>query len=113
MARQKQEIDPDFGARLQRARELSGYTREQFAELVGCSSSFLADVERGNCNVSLPILKRICEALHIASDTLLWAEPDRPNGNYRVGFSAHLSDDNMARLNNIAQIFVDAQEPQT
>ena len=34
-------------ARIRKAREDAGYTREQFAELLNVSNSYLAEVERG------------------------------------------------------------------
>lgn len=40
-------------ARIRKAREDAGYTREKFAELLDVSVSYLAEVERGRTNVSV------------------------------------------------------------
>lgn len=107
--KRKQKIDVEFGKRLRRARELAGYTREQFAELLDCSISYVSDMERGACNASLPTLKRICEALHLSADSLLW-EPLSMPASYYDTQASNLNDENMARLNKIIQLFIEAAE---
>lgn len=33
---------------------------------------FVADIERGTVGVSVPTLRKMCEVLHVSSDSLLW-----------------------------------------
>ena len=61
--------------RIRRAREEAGYTREQFAELVGVSVSYMAELERGRTGVSVKTLVVICNLLGLSADYLLFGEP--------------------------------------
>lgn len=58
--------------RIRKAREDAGYTREQFAELLNVSNSYLAEVERGRTGVSLKTLKAICNLLGLSADYLIF-----------------------------------------
>ena len=61
-------------ARIRKAREDAGYTREQFAELLDVSVSYLAEVERGRTNVSVKTLIKICKLLGLSADYVLFGE---------------------------------------
>ena len=64
--------------RIRRAREALGYTREQFAEKLDVSVSYLADFERGRIGISVKLLMRVCEVLGLSTDYV-------PFGNARSG----------------------------
>ena len=66
------QINIDVGRRIRQQRENAGYSREKFAEQIGITPRFLADVERGRVGLSLSNLRRVCEILGISSDILLW-----------------------------------------
>ena len=76
--REKKEINWEVGRRVRQAREAAGLTQERFAELIGVSPQNVSCVERGLAGVSLTVLRRICETLHVSSDALLWG---RSGGN--------------------------------
>lgn len=61
-------------ARIRKAREDAGYTREKFAELLDVSVSYLAEVERGRTNVSVKTLIKICKVLGLSADYVLFGE---------------------------------------
>ena len=61
-------------ARIRKAREDAGYTREKFAELLDVSVSYLAEVERGRTNVSVKTLIKICKLLGLSADYVLFGE---------------------------------------
>ena len=61
-------------ARIRKAREDAGYTREKFAELLDVSVSYLAEVERGRTNVSVKTLVKICNVLGLSADYVLFGE---------------------------------------
>lgn len=61
-------------ARIRKAREDRGYTREAFAELLDVSVSYLAEVERGRTGVSVKLLIRICRCLGLSADYILFGE---------------------------------------
>ena len=93
-------VHMDFGARVRLAREQAGLTREQFAEMIGKSPTFIADVERGSVGVSVPTLIRICEVLNISSDRLLWDKLSTTNLDERLQF---LDDDYIAIIDKAIQ----------
>lgn len=59
-------------ARIRKAREDLGYTREKFAELLDVSVSYMAEVERGRTGISVKMLIRICEVLGLSADYVLF-----------------------------------------
>lgn len=67
--------------RIRRAREAMGYTREQFAEKLDVSVSYLAEVERGRTGISVKILMRICDVLDLSADYVLFGDP-RPGDDH-------------------------------
>lgn len=60
--------------RIRKAREELGYTREQFAELLDVSVSYMAEVERGRTGISVKMLVKICHVLGLSADYLLFGE---------------------------------------
>ncbi|MBE6885453.1 MAG: helix-turn-helix transcriptional regulator [Ruminococcaceae bacterium] len=66
------------GANIKREREKAGFTQEQFSELLGIGPKSLSSIERGVVGVSLSTLLRICDALHISANVLLY-EQDQKN----------------------------------
>lgn len=72
--RERKDINIQVGRRVRRAREAAGLTQERFAELTGISPQNVSCVERGLAGVSLTVLRRMCEILHVSSDALLWGE---------------------------------------
>ena len=61
-------------ARIRKAREDLGYTREKFAELLDVSVSYMAEVERGRTGISVKMLIKICEVLGLSADYVLFGE---------------------------------------
>lgn len=70
----KKEINIQIGDRVKRAREKSGMTQEQFAELINKTPQFISDLERGVTGISIETLRTICEKLCISSDSILFAD---------------------------------------
>lgn len=69
--------------RIRSAREKLGYTREQFAEKLDVSVSYLAELERGRTGVSVKLLIKICRLLGLSSDYVLFGE-DRDSDALRL-----------------------------
>ncbi len=78
--KQKKELNIEIGDRVRQAREKSGLTQEQFAEMIDKTPQFVSDLERGVCGVSLETLRAICEKLHISSDSLLFSRRGQCDG---------------------------------
>jgi len=60
--------------RIRKAREEQGYTREQFAEKLDVSVSYLAELERGRTGISVKMLVKICDLLGLSADYVLFGE---------------------------------------
>lgn len=58
--------------RIRKAREELGYTREQFAEKLDVSVSYMAEVERGRTGISVKMLIKICALLGLSADYILF-----------------------------------------
>lgn len=58
-----------------------GYTREQFAEKLDVSVSYLAEVERGRTGISVKMLMRICDVLDLSADYVLFGD-SRPGDDH-------------------------------
>ncbi|CCQ98055.1 Transcriptional regulator, XRE family [[Clostridium] ultunense Esp] len=64
----------DIGARIRLEREKLNLTREKFAEIVGLSSFYIGQIERGDRRMSLETLAKIATSLHQSVDYLLYGE---------------------------------------
>lgn len=60
--------------RIRQAREQHGYTREQFAEKLDVSVSYLAELERGRTGISVKMLVKVCDLLGLSADYVLFGE---------------------------------------
>ena len=60
--------------RIRQAREQHGYTREQFAEKLDVSVSYLAELERGRTGISVKMLIKVCDLLGLSADYVLFGE---------------------------------------
>lgn len=70
----KKKLNIQIGERIKIAREKSGLTQEQFAEVIDKTPQFISDLERGVSGISIETLKVICEKLRITSDSILFPE---------------------------------------
>lgn len=69
---EKQGIDMLIGNNIKRERIKAGLTQERFSELIGIGPKSLSAIERGAVGVSICTLLRICNVLHISSNSLLF-----------------------------------------
>lgn len=53
-----------IGKRIKEQRKLAGYTQEQLGELLGVSTGYISQVERGITKISLDLLAAVSVALH-------------------------------------------------
>lgn len=61
----------EIGLRIRKEREKLGLSREKFAEIVGLSSYYIGQIERGDRNMSLETLIKICSSLTVSIDYIL------------------------------------------
>ena len=74
MKKEKKSLDVRVGHQIKKAREAAGYTQDKFAEIIGMGTKNVSAIERGMVGVSLSTVKKICETLHISSDSLIMDE---------------------------------------
>ncbi len=70
--REKKEINIQIGEQIKLAREAARLTQEALAERIDVSPQYISDLERGVVGVSIATLKRICTALGVSSDRILF-----------------------------------------
>ncbi|MCX7842663.1 MAG: helix-turn-helix domain-containing protein, partial [Clostridia bacterium] len=68
-----------IGKRLRRQREELGLIRENFAEKVGISPQFLAEIENGKKGMSADTLYKICESFNFSADYILFGKISAEN----------------------------------
>ena len=61
-------VEQIIGKRIQKIRKAKGYTQQQFSEMVGLSTNYLSDVERGKSSVRLDKLVKIINALECSAN---------------------------------------------
>lgn len=61
-----------IGTRIKTARQNAGFTQEQLAEHLGCSSSFISRLETGRVSTSLEKLYDISIILNVGLENLLY-----------------------------------------
>ncbi len=68
-----QEIDyGKTGMRIRQVRKAKGWSQDELSKKCGISMSFLGHIERGTRIMSLDTFARICGALGVGADELLW-----------------------------------------
>ena len=68
----KKEINISIGRNIKIAREKAGLTQEQLSEMIGIGPKSLSAVERGTVGISIATLQKICNALPVSSDALIF-----------------------------------------
>ena len=69
------------GKRIQKIRREKGYTQERFAEMVGLSTNYLSDIERGKSSARLDKLVLIMNTLGCSADEIF---ADVVNNGFKV-----------------------------
>ena len=72
----KKALNVAVGARIKAARKGARLTQEQLAEIIGISAKNLSFIETGRFGAGLETLVKICTALHVSADSLLFGQPE-------------------------------------
>ena len=87
-----------LGDRVRQARARRGMTRKQLARDSSVSERYLAQIESGNGNISILVLRRLAKALGMPVDALLFEGPEPPvELTHTVEFLRRLSVDDLQR----------------
>ncbi len=60
-----------IGKRIAHIRKMRGYTQEKLAKLADISVQYLSDIENDKKSMTITVLKRITESLHVNTDYIV------------------------------------------
>lgn len=63
-----------IGQRIREEREKLNLSRDDFSELIGLSNYYVGQLERGERQMSLPVLIKIANCLHVSLDYLVFGK---------------------------------------
>ena len=63
-----------IGLRIRKERKKFRLTREEFAEIIDLSEYYIGQLERGERQMSLPVMVRISNCLHVSIDYLVFGK---------------------------------------
>ncbi len=63
-------VEQSLGRNIQRLRRARGYTQQQLAEMVGISTNYLSDIERGKNSARIDKLVAVINALGCSADDI-------------------------------------------
>lgn len=72
----------EIGFRIRSMREQQKLSREKLAEKANISTQFLADIECGNKGMTVSTLKKICNALCVTSDNIVFGIHNENKNNF-------------------------------
>ncbi|MDY2782884.1 MAG: helix-turn-helix transcriptional regulator [Candidatus Pseudoruminococcus sp.] len=88
--------------RIRKAREDMGYTREQFAEKLDVSVSYLAELERGRTGISVKMLVKVCNVLGLSADYVLFGS-ERTEDEMRLDAIHRINEKYLPLLDNMIE----------
>lgn len=88
--------------RIRKAREDRGYTREQFAEKLDVSVSYLAELERGRTGISVKMLIKVCNVLGLSADYVLFGT-ERNEDSMRLDAIRRIDDKYLPLLDKVME----------
>ncbi len=106
--REKKEINIQIGEQVRVAREQAKLTQEALAEKIEVSPQYISDLERGVVGVALPTLKKLCCALGVASDQILFGVQSHDRGGVLANACNALTDEQFALLVEMVNCYVKA-----
>lgn len=91
----KKPINIQIGQNIRQIREDTGLTQEKLADILGIGDKHVSAIERGAVGLSLPTLMRICDALSVSADRVLFGTRDDVN---RRSADIHILMERLERL---------------
>lgn len=65
------------GDRIRFKRNLLGMTQDEMAEKINRATKYYADIERGNCGMSIETLLSLSESLNMSLDYIIYGDIDK------------------------------------
>lgn len=91
----KKPVNIQIGQNIRQIREDTGLTQEKLADILGIGDKHVSAIERGAVGLSLPTLIRICEALSVSADRVLFGVRDNMD---KRSADIHLLTERLERL---------------
>ena len=106
--REKKEINIQIGEQVRIAREQAKLTQEMLAERIEVSPQYISDLERGVVGIALSTLKKLCCALGVASDQILFGTQLQDRSAILSNACSTLSDEQFSLLVEMVNCYVKA-----
>ena len=106
--REKKEINIQIGEQVRIAREQAKLTQEVLAEKIEVSPQYISDLERGVVGIALSTLKKLCCALGVASDQILFGTQLQDRGAILSNACSTLTDVQFSLLVEMVNCYVKA-----
>lgn len=74
-----EDIKQEFGKRLKYQRAMFGVSQEKLAEIIGCSTQYIYQIESGKCKPSIDALLSISDYFGVSIDYLLKGNDNNSN----------------------------------
>ena len=101
-------LNTDIGGRIFELRRTAQLTREQLAEKAEISIQFLADIESGKKGMSAATLYKLCRALCVSADYILFGYEENRSRIHEI--TRGLSDKQKACAEKMLSAYVEALE---
>ena len=106
--RMKKEINIQIGEQVRNAREQARVTQELLAEKIEVSPQYISDLERGVVGIALPTLRKLCSALGVSSDQILFGTQAQDRGIVLSNACNSLSEEQFALLLEMVNCYIKA-----
>ena len=73
----RNEANEAVGLQIKKVREHARLTQEELSEILDCSPQYVSLLENGRYSISLKMLRRLCTALNVSSDSILFPNNGR------------------------------------
>ena len=104
----KNEMNEAIGLQIKKAREGARLTQEELSEILDCSPQYVSLLENGRYGISLKMLRRLCEALNVSSDSILFPNQGRNCLDIISYKCSDLSDEQFRLLIEIINRYIEA-----
>ncbi len=78
MDEEKEALQKNVGDRVWAYRTQAGMSRERLAELLGCSTQYVGDIEQGKKCMAMIYFVRLGKVFHVSLDTLAFGPQEDP-----------------------------------
>lgn len=95
-----------IGQRIRQIRTFQKLSREKLAERANISTQFLADIETGKKGMTVTTLKKLCDALCVSSDSIIFGTSDNSADTNLTAMLSSVPEKKKAELTEIVQMII-------